>query len=260
MFLRLRQLCLVAGKLEPVVEDLRSVFGIEVCHRDPGVGQFGLENALLPIGHSFIEVVAPVEEGTAAGRYLQRRNGDGGYMVIHDTDEIHQWEARMNTLGVRIAAALEVDEYRGLQLHPGDTGGALLEINQTGKGGPLEGAYHPAGPEWQSHVRTDVVTAVVGAELQSDEPEALAKRWGDILERPVVAGKSGFSIELDNARLRFVQARDGRGEGLGGIDLLVPEAEVVRERCRRNDLPLVDEGVLVGGVRFYLGTGDWRGV
>lgn len=256
MFLRLRQLCLVAEKLEPVVEDLRSAFGIEVCHRDPGVGQFGLHNALLPIGHSFIEVVAPVEEGTAAQRYLQRRNGDGGYMVIHDTDSIHQWEARMNTLGVRIAAVLEIDEYRGLQLHPRDTGGALLEINQTGKGGPLEGAYHPAGPDWQSFVHTDVVTAVVGAELQGDAPEALARKWGEILERPVVADASGFSIELDNGRLRFVQARDGRGEGLGGIDLQVPDVEALKERCRQRKLPLIDGGVLVGGVRFYFGADD----
>jgi len=254
MFLRLRQLCLVAEKLEPVVEDLRSVFGIEICHRDPGVGQFGLQNALLPIGDSFIEVVAPVKEGTAAERYLQRRNGDGGYMVIHDTDNIGQWEARMSALGVRIAAILEVDEYRGLQLHPRDTGGALLEINQTGEGGPLEGAYHPAGPDWQSFIHTDVVTAVVGAELQSDAPEALAKRWGEILDRPVIAGASGLSIELDNAHLRFVQARDGRGEGLGGIDLLVPDAEAVRKRCQPNNLSEFDGGVLVGGMRFYLRT------
>ena len=37
MRLRLRQIALVAEKLEPVVDDLRSVLGIEVCYRDPGV-------------------------------------------------------------------------------------------------------------------------------------------------------------------------------------------------------------------------------
>jgi hypothetical protein len=256
MLLRLRQLCLVAEKLEPVVEDLRTAFGIEVCHRDPGVGKFGLHNALLPIGNSFIEVVAPVEGGTAAERYLHRRHGDGGYMVINDTDDLDHWESHMKTLGVRIAAKLEIEEYCGLQLHPRDTGGALLEINQTGKGGPLEGAYHPAGREWQPYVHTDLVTAVVGAELQSDSPEALANSWGEILDRPVKLDDQGFSIELDNARLRFVPNQDSRGEGLGGIDLLVPDAEKVRERCRQQNLSLIDGGVMVGGVRFYLGTAD----
>ena len=45
MWLRLRQIALVASELEPIVEDLGSVFGLEVCFRDPGVATFGLENA-----------------------------------------------------------------------------------------------------------------------------------------------------------------------------------------------------------------------
>ena len=86
MWLRLRQIALVAAKLQPVLDDLRSVFGLEVCHVDPGVGVFGLENSLLPVGNQFIEVVAPVEEKTAGGRYLERRGGDGGYMFITQKD------------------------------------------------------------------------------------------------------------------------------------------------------------------------------
>ncbi|HEY4668483.1 MAG TPA: hypothetical protein VIH05_01760, partial [Tepidiformaceae bacterium] len=82
MWLRLRQIALVARELEPVVNDFRNVLGIEVGYRDPGVGRFGLENALMPIGNQLLEVVAPIEEGTAGGRYLERRGGDGGYMVI----------------------------------------------------------------------------------------------------------------------------------------------------------------------------------
>ena len=31
---------------------------------------------------NFLEIVAPVKNNTAAGRYLDRRKGDGGYMVI----------------------------------------------------------------------------------------------------------------------------------------------------------------------------------
>ena len=82
MHLQLRQICLVAPALEPAVEDLCAILGIEVCYRDPGVAQWGLENAVMPLGDQFLEVVAPTREGTAAGRYLQRRSGPGGYMVI----------------------------------------------------------------------------------------------------------------------------------------------------------------------------------
>ena len=61
-WLRLRQICLVARELKPHLEDLREVLGIEVCHVDPGVGTFGLENSLMPIGSQFLEIVAPVRE------------------------------------------------------------------------------------------------------------------------------------------------------------------------------------------------------
>ena len=86
MSIRLRQIALVANKLAPVIDDLKAVFGLEVCFIDPGVGVFGLENSLLPVGNNFIEVVAPIKEGTAGGRYLKRRGGDGGYMVICQCD------------------------------------------------------------------------------------------------------------------------------------------------------------------------------
>ena len=78
MSLRLRQICLVAYQLEPVIETLTAVFGLAVGHRDPGLDIFGLENAILPVGNSFLEVVAPIQEQTAAERYLKRRKGNGG--------------------------------------------------------------------------------------------------------------------------------------------------------------------------------------
>ena len=50
MWIRLRQIALVAEALAPVERELEDVLGIELCFRDPGVGHFGLENALFPIG------------------------------------------------------------------------------------------------------------------------------------------------------------------------------------------------------------------
>jgi hypothetical protein len=88
MFLRLRRLCLVARELQPLVDDLCAVLGLQVCHRDCEVARFGLHNALMRICSGFIEVGAPLHEGTPAGRYLQRRGGDGGYMVTLDYEDI----------------------------------------------------------------------------------------------------------------------------------------------------------------------------
>ena len=68
MSIQLRQIALVAPQLATAVDDLSAILGIETCHVDPGVGLWGLENALLPVGRNFLEVVAPVKDGTAAGR------------------------------------------------------------------------------------------------------------------------------------------------------------------------------------------------
>ena len=66
--LRLRQICLVAPDLTKPVAQLESVLGLKTCFHDPGVEKYGLNNALLPIGNNFLEVVAPFREGTAAER------------------------------------------------------------------------------------------------------------------------------------------------------------------------------------------------
>lgn len=258
MYLRLRQLCLVADKLEPVVDDLCAIFGVAVCHRDPEVGQFGLHNALMPFGTSFVEVVAPVAEGTAAGRYLLRRAGDGGYMVILDSEELGRWRRHVAEIGVRIAAPLAIGDYEGAQLHPRDTGGALLEINTTKDGAALRGPYWPAGPQWQEAVKTERVAAITGAVLQSDEPEALAQRWARILGRTATRHHAEWRVRVDNAVLRFVRAEDGRGEGLAGIDLLVPDVEAVIAAAARRRRPIGNSAVEVGGVWFGLksATGD----
>src|SRR4249920_154934 len=86
--LRLRQLALVANDLDPVVDDLKGVFGVEVAFNDPRMKSFSLKNAVIPVGHQFVKVVAPIEDNTADGRYLARRGGDSGYMVILQCDEL----------------------------------------------------------------------------------------------------------------------------------------------------------------------------
>jgi hypothetical protein len=256
MFLRLRQLCLLARRLEPVVDDLAAVFDVAVCHRDPAVERFGLHNALLPFGTSFVEVVAPLVEGTTAGRYLERRGGDGGYMVILDSDDLARWRARAAEAGVRIAAALEHGDYAGLQLHPRDTGGALLEINTTRGGADAHGPYAPAGPHWQRALRTTRVQAIVGAALQADDPERLARRWGDLLDRPAsrADGAGEWRVALDNAVLRFVEPRDDRGEGLAAIDVHVADAHAIASTAAARGCRADAEAVEVGGVRFVLRT------
>jgi len=237
--IRMRQICLVARHLAPVVDEIGSGLGLAVCHRDPAVGKYGLENALFPVGDKFLEVVAPVREGTTAGRYLDRRRGDGGYMVITQCDDLAPRRARCEALGVRIANEIGYPDYRELQLHPRDVGGAMLSFAwQDGARSP-GGPWHPAASDGSAAPAPGPIRAMTAAELQSEDPDRLARRWSDVIERPVRVQDGQRIIRLDDATLRFTEATDGRGEGLAGLDLACAEPA-------RHGL------VLICGIRFRL--------
>jgi hypothetical protein len=247
--MRLRQVALVARELGPVVEDLCAVLGLEVCFRDPGVAEFGLRNALMPIATSFLEVVSPARAGTTAGRLLDKRGGDGGYMVIVQTDDLARERRRMDELGVRIVWQIALPDAETIHLHPRDVGGAIVSLDQMR---PPE-SWRWGGPDWQRHVRSDVTKALIGAELQGPDPGALAARWGQVFGRmPTRAHDGTFALALDQGLLRFVPERDGRGEGVSGIDVAVVDpAEVVR-RARRRGARVDGDAVVLCGTRIRL--------
>jgi hypothetical protein len=256
MSIRLRQICLVAKELAPVIDDFKAIFAVDVCFVDPAVAVFGLENSLIPIGGNFLEVVAPIKEDTAAGRYLKRRNGDGGYMVICQCDT-HETQlarkARAAALNVRIAWEHEGKSFHGMQLHPADTGGAFFEIDWDAMGEP-EGHWTPAGgSEWVSRMHTDVVKNFSAVEMQSADPRGLADRWSSIAELPLRKDSRGrLEMPLENASVHFVEATDGRGEGLGGVDIVVPDRARVLTAAAARRRKISDDQVTICGVRFNL--------
>ena len=73
--MRLRQVAFVAENLMQVREELFQLLGLSEDYADPGVGEFGLENSVMTIGDTFLEVVSPTQTGTTAGRLLERRQG-----------------------------------------------------------------------------------------------------------------------------------------------------------------------------------------
>src|SRR6185295_18046794 len=93
-------------------QDLRGVLGVEVAFRDPGVAAFGLHNAVMPIGDTFLEVVSPCQPDTTAGRYLEPRNGDGGYMVIIQSDQLSADRERLDRLGLRVVRSVDLGDAR----------------------------------------------------------------------------------------------------------------------------------------------------
>ena len=240
--MHVRQVALVARDLEPVVEELCGVFGLEVGFRDPGVGEFGLVNAVMPVGTTFLEVVSPMRDGTTAGRFLERRGGDGGYMVILQTAELEADRRRLAALGVRIVWEVTLDDIATVHLHPRDIGGAIVSLDQPR---PPE-SWRWAGPEWQAMARAGVVRGIASVTVESPDPERLAARWSEVLG---VARRGATDIPLDPGVLRFVR---GEREGIAAVGLVAVDAARAVSAARDRGLQIDGQSVWIGGVRFDL--------
>jgi len=254
--MRLRQIALVAEELEPVVADLTDILGLEVCYRDPGVARFGLENALFTLNGDFLEVLAPIEENTAGGRYLERRGGNGGYMVILQCPDAIAERARITDLGIRSVFNIDNPDYMATHFHPRDTGDILLSIDSVEPEADYTDqmcSWPPAGPDWKNAVRTDVVARMTGVEIQAPDPAGQAALWSRVLALPAVEISGGeYTIQLDNAQIRFSPATDGRGTGVAAIDLKVPDRSKILEKARARGCDLSDNRIMICGTRMNL--------
>ncbi len=256
MWIRLRQVALVAGNLQEVLDNFHATLGLEVAYRDPGVATFGLQNAVLPVGTQFIEVVSPVQEGTAAGRQLERRGGDGGYMVITHCDDHARIRQLVADLGIRVVLESQRDDYNVMQLHPRDTGGSFFEIDWQRGGEDPYGPWEPAGPDWQKARRTEIVDGIRGLDLEVGDPEQVAARWSAITEIPVEERDSIPVLPLDNADIRFLargpETQAHSGDTIVGVDLVAVDAAAAMAAASERGLPVDDGAVTICGVRFRL--------
>lgn len=222
--MRLRQIALVARDLDRAAAQIREVLGLDYAYDDPGVGKFGLRNAVFPVGDTFLEVVSPKQEGTTAGRLLAKRGGDGGYMVILHVDDGLAAREQVGRAGARVIEQADFDGVTMTHIHPKDIGGAILSVDSM----PTRDDWKWGGPVWRDHMKTDVSARIVGAELQGENPERMACRWGEVLAREHERSGQGWRIPLDEGELRFVPIRDSRGEGLTVFDVAVRDPEAVR--------------------------------
>ncbi len=246
--MRLRQVALVARDLDAVVDDCCGVLGLEVGFRDPDVAMFGLRNAVMPVGDTFLEVVSPVRDDATAARFLARRGGDGGYMVIIQIDDLERARRRLATLGVRVVFDVAFDDIATVHLHPRDVGGAILSLDVACPAA----SWRWAGPTWRESVRTDVTSALAGVELEATDADALSARWAAVLDTDRAPDADGWVIPLDGGTLRFTPPRDARGDGVAAVAVRTTDRERALAAARTRGLPVREDEVVLGGVRFLL--------
>jgi hypothetical protein len=213
----LRQVALVARDCGPIASELRQAFGWAQPFHDPGVGQFGLTNAVFAVGDTFLEVVAPAQPDTAAGRYLERRGGDGGYMAIFQVPDLAVARRRLAGLAVRVVWTADLPDMAATHLHPRDVPGAIVSLDWAA---PPQ-SWRWAGPSWTGRAPEHAPGGVTGLTIEVNEPSTAARRWADVLGISAVRIGRTAEVELPDAgqRLQFVPARAGHGEGITAVTI-----------------------------------------
>lgn len=237
---RLRQAVLVAEELEVVASQLRNALDLDEPFRDPGVGEFGLANTVFAIGDCFLEVISPTRADTAAGRYLSRHGGDGGYMVIFDLEDLEGARSRALAAGVRVVWQIDLPDISGTHLHPADMRGAIVSLDRS----KPYGSWRWGGPQWTAQVATGAAGRLAGVTIAVADPAAVAARWGEVLGVPVSDREDsdrgeGPLLQLDGGEVRFEAAAGERDEGLVEIVLELP-----------HELPGGGDVIELGGVRL----------
>lgn len=247
--MRLRQVALAVRDLAEAEATLRSVFGLGPPFRDPGVGVFGLANAVFTVGETFLELVTPVRATASAARWLER-HGDGGYMVILETRDLPEDRARVLRSGARIVFEAAVEGARTVHVHPRDIGGAILSFDAMAE----PGEWRWAGTDWRSRSGDGRVRGLAAVELAGPDPAGLAARWAALLGAPArTAGPDAQAIDLEEGgSLRFVPGPGREAAGISGIALRCGDRERVLAAARELGLPVRGSGVEVLGTRFDL--------
>ncbi len=139
----------------------------------------------------------------------------------------------------------------GMQLHPKDVAGAIPELRWNLDEERSDGDWWPAGENWQRAKHTEIVDGLRAAEIQTADPAALAARWSEVLDEPVSAGDVP-TITLRDAEIRFVPLRDGRPEGLGGLDIHVTDRGRALANAEDAGCLTGDDLVTICGMRLRL--------
>jgi glyoxalase-like protein len=171
---RLRQAVVAARDLDAVAGELHERLDLKEPFADPGVAHFGLRNAVFALGDTFLEVVSPTQDDTAAGRQIDRRGGDCGYMLMFQVRDLARSRDQARELGIREVFEVSIDDMAEVHLHPADIRGAIVALSQP----EPPASWRWGGPDWEARSAS---RAISGATVEVPDAAGTAERWRAVL-------------------------------------------------------------------------------
>ena len=135
MLNKIEHIALAVEDLETAVTHYKEVWGLEVEHRERVEDQ-GVEEAMLPLGDSYLQLLGPTGPDTTVGRFVASK-GEGLHHIAYEVDDLEASLAELKAKGVRLIDEVPRKGGRGHMVafvHPKSNHGLLVELIQAPKG------------------------------------------------------------------------------------------------------------------------------
>jgi methylmalonyl-CoA epimerase len=127
--INLDHVAIAVRDLDSAIESYRSRYRVEPLYREEVVDQ-GVEEAMIPVGGSFVQLLSPLGPDTPVGKFLESK-GEGLHHIAYAVASI---EAALKHLKAEGARLIDEEPRRGGRgtriafVHPADLGGTLIEL------------------------------------------------------------------------------------------------------------------------------------
>jgi methylmalonyl-CoA epimerase len=128
---KIEHVALAVADIDAAIAHYKDVWGLEVAHRERVEDQ-GVEEAMLPLGDSYLQLLGATGPDTTVGKFLERR-GEGLHHIAHEVDDL---EAELRQLKEKGVASIDEKPRRGGRghmvafVHPKSNHGLLVELIQ----------------------------------------------------------------------------------------------------------------------------------
>lgn len=115
--------------LDAAVADFAAQYGVEPLYRETVEAQ-GVEEAMIPMGGSFVQLLQPLTPDSPVGRFLER-NGEGLHHIAFQVADIEAALAHLEAEGARLVDTeprVGGGGHRIAFVHPATFGHTLIEL------------------------------------------------------------------------------------------------------------------------------------
>jgi methylmalonyl-CoA/ethylmalonyl-CoA epimerase len=133
--LNLDHIGIAVRDLDSALAGYRERYQVEALYRETVEAQ-GVEEAMLPVGGSFVQLLQPLTPDTPVGRFLEQR-GEGLHHVAFAVASIDIALDHLKSSGARLVDESARTGSRGTRIafvHPADLTGTLIELVELSDG------------------------------------------------------------------------------------------------------------------------------